>query len=56
MAGLIALIMNLYICKDGMLLYFFKNDQLPIQKGRWGVACVITKRLYLCSNNIIVVM
>ena len=34
MAGLAALIMNLYMCKDGTLLYFFKNDQLPTQKGR----------------------
>ena len=34
MAGLIALVMNLYICKDGMLLYFLKYDQLPPKKNR----------------------
>ena len=34
MAGLAALIMNIYMCKDGALLYFFKNDQLPTQKSR----------------------
>ena len=30
MASLAALIMNLYMCKDGMLLYFLKNYQLLI--------------------------
>ena len=34
MAGLAALIMNLYMCKDGSLLYFLKNYQLLTQKGR----------------------
>ena len=34
MAGLAALIMNLYMCKDGTLLYFFTNDKFPTQKGR----------------------
>ena len=34
MAGLAALIMNLYMCKDGTLLYFLNNDQLLTQKGR----------------------
>ena len=33
-SGLVALIMNLHICKDGTLLYFFKNDQLPTPKNR----------------------
>ena len=32
MAGLVALIMNLCICKDSMLLYYLKYDQLPTQK------------------------
>ena len=34
MADLVALIMNLYVCKDGTLLYFFKNDQLLTQKSQ----------------------
>ena len=29
MAGLAALTMNLYMWEDGMLLFFFKNDQFP---------------------------
>ena len=31
MAGLAALIMNLYMCKDGTSLYLSKNDQLLTQ-------------------------
>ena len=46
-AGLVALIMNLYICKDGMLLYFLKYDQLPTETFRRGVACIVTKRFYV---------
>ena len=34
MAGLSDLIMNLYTCKDGTLLYFLKIDKFPAQKGR----------------------